>query len=180
MNLSSAWDSLVKENNILKLGLLAMGLSIVALTSLVIFYRDKDPLVIERGCYSKSIDTAKLSVTPDEIKTFLSLALEKRFNSETFNEEFYLSFEQRERRKSEQMEMKQRNILQTVIFRNFKTSGSELLIDADRLIALGEVRSAFPIKLVGRIEIVKRTVENPYGLLLVGLEIPKSAKDGDK
>lgn len=180
MNLSSAWDSLVKENTVLKMGLLVMGLAIVSLTALVVFYRDKDPIVIERGCFSKATATAKLTVTPDEIKNFLNLALEKRFNTDTFDEEFFLSIEQRERRHSEQTEMKQRGITQVVILRNLKAAGSDLLIEADRVISLGEVRSAFPIKLVGRIEVVKRTIENPYGLLLVGLDVAKSAKDGEK
>jgi hypothetical protein len=61
-----------------------------------------------------------------------------------------------------------------------KIEGSLVKVEADRLLSVGTIRSAFMFPLVVTIGTVSRTPSNPYGLELVGTESVKPAEGGSR
>ena len=66
----------------------------------------------------------------------------------------------------EQDELSKKGVVQRVFVNNIKIDASNAVIDADRVLSVGKVRSAlvFPLKVV--IGSTSRTESNPYGLIL--------------
>jgi hypothetical protein len=56
---------------------------------------------------------------------------------------------------------------QRVLVNAVTKNGDSLIVDADRIISVGSIRSAFPFPLIANISIVTRSQSNPYGLVLV-------------
>lgn len=165
MKFIDAWDSIAKENKLLKF--LVMGLSLVSIFLCVVCLKtvSRDPLVIERGCFSKAVENAGTPVTDKEIQSFLKEALDARFTTSAMNTSF-LTLKQKEIRDREQKEFLSRNMKQTVIVDQILISKDKIEVKAIRLITVGEIKSAFSFPLVVEIERSDRTLDNPYGLLL--------------
>ena len=174
MKFIDAWDSIAKENKLLKF--LVMGLSLVSIFLCVVALKtvSRDPLVIERGCFSKAVESAGTPVTDKEIQSFLKEALDARFTTSALNTSF-LSLKQKEIRDREQKEFSSRNMKQTVLLENVLISKDKIEIKAVRLISVGEIKSAFGFPLRVEIERSDRTQDNPYGLLLT--EVTTLKKD---
>jgi hypothetical protein len=177
MKFIDAWDSIAKENKLLKF--LVMGLSLVSIFLCVVCLKtvSRDPLVIERGCFSKAAENAGVAVTDAEIKAFLKEAMEARFSTSAINTSF-LSLKQKEIRDREQKELTSRNMKQAVLVQDVSISKDKIEIKADRLVSVGEIRSAFSFMLKVQIERSDRTLDNPYGLILSEVELIK--KDGEQ
>ena len=73
-------------------------------------------------------------------------------------------------RESEQKELKSRNIQQSVVLRNIQMSKTEAQIDFDRVLAVGEVRSALKTKIKVAFEEATPNELNPFGLKLAFAE----------
>jgi hypothetical protein len=58
-------------------------------------------------------------------------------------------------------------------------SGDAIRVDADRLISIDKIRSAFPLMLEVSVSRTARTEDNPYGLLLTKVATV-DAKEGGK
>lgn len=175
MKFIDAWDSIAKENKLLKL--LVLGLSLVSIFLCVVILKTvtKDPLLIERGCFSKAVENSGTTVTDEEIKSFLKEALESRFSSLAVNTAL-LTTKQKEIRTREQKELSSRNMRQLIFVQNVLISKDKIEVEADRMISVGEIRSAFSFSLTVKIERSDRTFDNPYGLVLSEVEPLK--KDG--
>lgn len=177
MKFIDAWDSIAKENKLLKL--LVMGLALVSIFLCMVALKTvtRDPLLIERGCFSKAIENSNIKVTDTEIKVFLKEALAARFSNEAINVSF-LSLKQKEIRNREQKELLSRNMKQMIFVEDVSISKDTILVKADRLISVGDIRSAFSFLLKVKIERSDRTFDNPYGLVLSEVELLK--KDSEK
>ncbi len=177
MKFIDAWDSIAKENKLLKL--LVMGLSLVSIFLCVVCLKtvSKDPLVIERGCFSKAVENAKTPATDKEIQSFVKEALDARFSTNALNTSL-LSLKQKEIRDREQKEFQSRNMKQTVIVDSVLVSKEKVEVNAVRLISVGEIKSAFSFPLKVEIERSDRTLDNPYGLILT--EVTNIKKDGER
>jgi hypothetical protein len=175
MKFIDAWDSIAKENKLLKF--LVMGLSLVSIFLCIVAIKtiSRDPLVIERGCFSKVIENVKTPVTDKEIKSFLKEALDARFTSSAINLSF-LSLKQKEIRNREQKEFSSRNMKQTVLLENALISKDKIEVKAVRLISVGEIKSAFSFPLKVEIERTDRTFDNPYGLVLTEVTLKKDGE----
>ncbi len=55
---------------------------------------------------------------------------------------------------------------QKIVVQDIKFDGERILVDADRLIAVGDIRSAFRLPLELKLGTVSRSAANPHGLLL--------------
>ena len=63
---------------------------------------------------------------------------------------------------------------QFIVVRGVKVTGTQAAIDADRLISVAQIRSAFPFALTVTVATTARTESNPYGLQLEKVEQPKA------
>lgn len=158
------------EHSALRLAVIA--LSVTTLTFGVLLAADvaKDPVIIERGCETALAKAQSASQSKEEIDAFLDRALRVRFNTESpADPSSYLVQDLLVSRAKEQEELKNRGIDQRLIFRWGKLEGDHFVVEADRLIAVGSVRSALPIKLNVKISSKPRSLTNPYGLILTSV-----------
>lgn len=152
MRFHVAMDALEKENWILRLFVVGLLLLTIGLCISVVRVAQKAPLLIERGCVSKSVTGMSGEVSKDEVRRFVEEALKARFNTDGV-EDHLLSPEQQVARSKEQSELSRQHFRQIVLFSSadFKDD-STLIVDADRLISTGNIRSAFrfPLLEIGR------------------------------
>ena len=176
MKLTVAWAKVISENSILK------GV-VISLTALVLFLGVtslklalRDPLVIERACFSKVADVVETKRTNVEIEAFLKEAIAQRFDSVAQGSN-YLSTEERNVRDREQRDLQSRKLAQKVFVNSAAMNGNKITLEADRLISVGDIRSAFRFPLEVKIESVTRSASNPYGLILSTV---KAMEKGEK
>lgn len=170
MRFHVALDSLEKENLILRYSVIGLLFLAVVLCSGILYVSLKEPLIIERACYSKSMSLAKAAPTKEETASFLEIALRQRFDSDTLEANF-LTAEQLATRVREQAELSRQKLTQKVFINKINSADDgTIAVDADRLMAIGEVRTVlrFPLKL--EIARVTRSEANPYGLVLVNVQ----------
>lgn len=180
MKFSSSVDSLTKENNFLR-SIVKLFASTAGLLALVVlFLHDRAPVVVERS--SRGLEIVRMTElhrSEEDIKQALKLMLKARFDSGAINSEYYLSRRQTELREAEQREMKGRNLYQSIVFRNSTVSKDEAVVEFDRILSVGDVRSALKTTIKVAFEETEPSEENPYGLKLA-LASPIETKEGKK
>ncbi len=67
-------------------------------------------------------------------------------------------------RQKEQSELSQREMKQKIIVGSVAVGADLIAVDADRLIYLKEIRSAFRFQVTVKLSTFSRTAANPYGL----------------
>lgn len=167
MKFSSTVDSLTKENVFLRTAIKILGFAVLFLTLAVLFLHDKSPVVVERSSRGLEIvQMAKLVRSESDIEQGIKLMIAARFDTNTKNPDLYISKRQLELREAEQKEMKSRRLSQTVIFRTAKISKDEALVEFDRVLSVGEIRSGLKTVIKVAFEEVEPNELNPYGLKL--------------
>lgn len=167
MRFTTAWATVTSQNVVLRLvilvlvGLLALMSMVAAKTAL------RDPLVIERACYSSVLEAKSVAHTAVEIESFVKEALRQRFDSDATPNADYLSVEEFRLRAKELDELGRRQMRQRVLANTVTKNGDIITVDADRMISIGTIRSAFPFPLTLSLSAVSRSQANPYGLVLV-------------
>jgi hypothetical protein len=177
MKFTVAWAKIASENSVLK------GV-ILCLSTLCLFFgiaslklAMKDPIVVERGCYSRAVPQADGKRTTAEVEAFLTEALSQRFDTQAVVRNDYLSDDEQLLRAKEQRDLQSRKLVQRVILNSATVEGGSVKVNADRLISVGEIRSVFRFPLQVKIESITRTAANPYGLIVSEV---KSIEKGDK
>ena len=180
MKFSSAVDSLTKENLFLRAAVKILGFVVLFLTMAVLFLHDKRPVVVERSSRGLEIvQMTKLARSEGDIQQAIRLMLISRFDSGARGAEVFLSKRQMEFREAEQKEMKSRGISQGVIFRNAKITKDEAIVEFDRVLSVGEIRSALKTVVKIAFEETEPNDLNPYGLRLA-LASPLEERKEDK
>ncbi len=170
MRFHVALDSLEKENQILRFSVIGLLVLSVVLCSGILYASMKDPLIIERACFSKSLSLANANPTKEETASFLEIALRERFDSEN-QDSRYLTADQLTARVREQAELSKQKLTQKVIVNKVEvTEDGTISIDADRFISTGDVRTVLRFPLKVEIAKVTRSDANPYGLLLTNVQ----------
>lgn len=167
MRFSSAVDALSKENQFLRTVIKILALTILGLGLTVLFLHDRAPVVVERS--SRGLEVVRmspLSRTEQDIDLALRHMLKARFDTGAISPEVYLSKRQMELREAEQREMQSRNLFQSVVFRKAKVSKDEAVIEFDRLLSIGDIRSALKTTIKVAFEECDPNELNPYGLRL--------------
>lgn len=132
-----------------------------------VFSLSQAPLVIERSCDSRVAQVLSNTQTKEEIKAFIEHALPVRFDSNLKSDPaLWLTLDLNVARESEQKELSSKGINQRVIVRTVEVYQGRYKVEADRLIAIGPVRTAVPLNLIVDISSKVRSVSNPYGLVL--------------
>lgn len=177
MKFSVAWASIATQNVLLKWGVVSLALTTLCLTFSSVKLALRDPLIIERTCYSSIQSLGQAKHTKTEITSFLREAISLRFDSDQISNSVFLSKAAKSLRVQEQKELKRRSLRQKIIVNSIEIKDEQILIDADRLISVNDVRSAFKFPLKVEIRKTTRSKENPYGLVLNQVELIKSKED---
>lgn len=169
MRFSTAWAKVAAQNVTLKLATVILaGVAVVQLF-VIGGLASRDLPVIERGCFSRLISTKGETPTNEEIKAFLLDALPMRFDSIAYVKDGFLSLEEAISREKEQVTLKQRQIIQRIVVSDIKVDGKDVSVFADRLIAIGKLKSALTLNLKVTVQQTNRTEANPYGLVLTSV-----------
>lgn len=179
MKFTLAWAKIAAQNVTLKIATVTLAavaaIQLITITQLAL----RDAVVIERGCLSRAANQAPAQNTPEEIKTFLLEALPARFDSVAPEKDEMLSVQERATRAKEQTALNQRQMRQKIVVQEIEVSDKGALVQADRLITFGKVRTALPFPLKAIVQTTRRSDANPYGLVLVetsAIEEPKEQK----
>lgn len=169
MRFSLAWAKVASQNVTLKVATVA--LVITSLGEFIIIGRLalRDPLVIERSCYSRVVSAKQSDPTYEEIRSFLLEALPMRFDSNGFLKDGFLSIEETVAREKEQSTLRQRQMIQKIIVSDVKNEGKDILVFSDRLMSVGKIKSALPLNLKVKVQNTNRSEANPYGLILTSI-----------
>lgn len=167
MRFPQAWADISKQNSVLRVAILAVASSGVLALLIALKFAFKDPLIIERGCFSRpTSSTALQEPTKTEVEGFLREALTQRFDSESVVQGDLISLEELGNRSIEQEEMKRRGVRQNVVVRSIQEKDGAYLVDSDRVLAVGGLRSALAFPLLVKLQRASRSQSNPYGLVL--------------
>jgi hypothetical protein len=182
MKYTEAWASVVSQNLNLKIVTLVLGAiaMVLGLTTLRLTF--KDAVVIERGCYSSPANRVEDKHSNQEVESFLKLALAQRFDSQSLATDGLLAVDELNFRIQEQKEFATRGLKQSILINSVTSTSQESVfkVDADRVIAVGEVRSAFRFPIFVKLESKARSAANPYGLLVVNIKAVDKAANGDR
>ena len=167
------------QKSSMQIALTLMSLTASAFGIMNIFSSMKDPLIIERGCDSKVAEIESSNQTKEEIESFIKMAISTRFDSALKSDpSVYLTEGLQLVRMKEQTELKNKGIDQRVIVRSVKYDQDKYIVEADRLIGIGKVRTAVPLNLTISISSKVRSVSNPYGLVLTLVDQIKDEHNG--
>jgi hypothetical protein len=178
---SSAWANIARENNVLKLLIVFLGVITLILGISNAKLSEKPALVVERGCVTRTLNAVKSAPSAEEVETFLREAISERFDSVTPNGTDFLSLQTGKDRADEQTELSRRGIKQRVLFNELTRTGSDLVVDADRILSVAQLRSAYSVKLSVAFEETERTPSNPYGMILTQAKVidATNSKEGN-
>jgi hypothetical protein len=166
MKFTTAWAKTAAQNVTLKIATLVLAAVSLVQLFIIVGLTTRDLPVIERGCFSRPLQTKPLNPSKNEIEAFILEALPMRFDSNGYLKEGFLSIEETLFREKEQLTLKQRQITQKIIIQDVKSDGKDVQVFADRLLSVGKVKSALPINLKIVVQQSNRTESNPYGLIL--------------
>lgn len=172
MKFSSAVDALSKENEFLKKSVMLLGFSTCLLAIVVAVLYEKEPIVVERSSRGLEIVRAtKLARTDADIKEAIRLMLVSRFDSSSVSPGVFLSNKQMLLREEEQKEMKARGISQGAVVRSVAVTKDSVVAEFDRVLAVGDIRSALKTTVRAEFEEAEPTELNPYGLKLSAISV---------
>lgn len=166
MRFTLAWAKTVAQNVTLRFVVVSLGVMTVVLAFSTAKLSLRKPIVIERGCVTRLADLAKTERSSIETESFVKEAVQQRFNSEISPSTEFLSSDEIASKIAEQKELSSRGMTQSVVVRSVKISAASVSIEADRLISVGNVRSAFVFPLAATLVTSSRNQSNPYGLRL--------------
>lgn len=166
MKFTVAWANVMTENNTLKVGLWILTCCCLIMCITIVKLSLKEPLIIERECLSRSLQPVQNKQTSKEIEEFLKIALPKRFDTDAVDSKVFLSDDEIGFRFKEQEELSRKGMKQRVFVSAARVTEKEIVVDADRILALGNIRSNIPFLLTVQVAATTRTPGNPYGLII--------------
>jgi hypothetical protein len=179
MRFPQAWAEIAKQNNVLRIAIIGVSVSAALALLISLKFAFKDPLIIERGCYSSLLAaTSRQDPTKEEVEGFLRESISQRFDTDANVQADIISLDEISNRSTEQEELKRRSIRQRVLVNSVAAKGDDYLVDADRLLSVGQLRAALSFPLTVKIERAARSQSNPYGLVL--LKVSAQNSEGTK
>lgn len=182
MRFNLAWAATASQNVALKGSVIILGFVSMTLAITSVRLAMRTPILIERpnSCFDHTIVAASSAHTPSEIESFVREALQQRFNSDAKTLPTYLSSDEETARTQEQKELSNRGMTQFIVVRGMKINESIVAVDTDRLISVGQIRSAFSFPLTVNLTTASRNEINPYGLQVAKIVSLKAEVEGGK
>lgn len=180
MRLANMFDGMTKENQFLRTltKILCAAVGILAVCVFALF--DRPPIIVERSSHGFEIVRPTIFMrNMDDLKIAAALLVKERFSTDAISPELFLNQQQLLLRDTEQKDMKARGLSQGVIVRSVELRNDSAIVDFDRVISIGEVRSALKARVKVAFEEVSPNELNPYGLKL-SLAEPIKDKEGAK
>lgn len=167
MKLANVFDGMARENQFLRTITKMLIIVTAFLASCVFVLYDKAPVMVERSSHGlEIIRPTEFMRTEAELKQAIAIMVKERFSTDAVAPELFLNGKQQLLRDTEQKDMKARGLSQGIIVRNIAIDKDQAVVDLDRVISVGEVRSALKAKVKVTFEEVSPNELNPYGLLL--------------
>lgn len=179
MRFPVAWANIISQNLSLRVAIIGLSITTTGLIFLSAKAMFREPLIIDRGCLSNVVETAPSERSAHEISAFLKEALSQRFDTKA-QEQVLISRPEQLARRKEQKSFAQNKISQTIVVSHVDTSSKPILVKSDRLISVGEIRSAFKFNLNAEVATTTRTKSNPYGLVLTKVVVLKEENSSEK
>ncbi|PIU00992.1 MAG: hypothetical protein COT74_00325 [Bdellovibrionales bacterium CG10_big_fil_rev_8_21_14_0_10_45_34] len=169
MKFSSAWARIAALNVTLKLATVTLAAIVLVQMVILLQLALRNPIVVERGCFSRVLPARAAGVTSEEISAFINEAIPMRFDTNLVPKEGYLAISETISREKEQSALKQRQISQRVLISEAKVDGQNVQVAIDRVMSVGKVKSILPLVLKVEVQTTNRSESNPYGLILSSL-----------
>jgi hypothetical protein len=177
MKYTEAWASVTNQNYMLKIALVSLSCAIIGLATITLKMAFNKPMIIERGCASSVVNPTKEDHSINEIEQFLKNALSQRFDTNVTPTDGLLSVDELKLRSIEQKELESKQVKQKMILNTVTESADGFKVDSDRIISLGNIRSAFRIQFLVKLESKARSLSNPYGLIIESIKDITNTKD---
>lgn len=177
MKFTTAWAKTAAQNVTLKVATVILGAVTVSQLSVIMGLSMKEPLIVERGCYSKTLAAKPADPTQQEVESFLSEALSMRFDSNGYLKEGFLAIEETIARDKELAALKLRQMNQKVLISEIKFDGKNIQVFTDRLVSIGKVKSALTLNLKVTVQQTNRSESNPYGLIVSSISQIEDKED---
>ena len=147
------------------------GLVFILLLQVISLY-SRDPIIIQSSTRGREIlEPMTVSRTNLDLRVAARNMLKARFDTETHSPELFLSDKQKALRENEQRDLKSRNMTQVIVIRDIALAKDQAFVDLDRVIAVGDLRSAIRAKIKIAFEESEPNELNPYGLVLSLAEV---------
>ena len=166
MRFTTAWAKTAALNVTLKIATITLAAVTIVQLFTITTLSSRDPLVIERSCYSRATPAKSAEPEQNEIKSFLLETLPMRFDTDGYVKEGLLSIEESMARDKEQSTLIQRQMNQRIVITEIIVNEKDITAIADRLISVGKIKSVLPLNLKVTLQKTNRTEANPYGLIL--------------
>jgi hypothetical protein len=167
-NLKKSFD----EKELLKITNLTLTGIVVALCGTLVTTATRDPILVDRSS-RKTVIIEKVATDEEkisEVENFLREALSLRFDSKVKSSSELLSKELARAHEIEEGELKAKQVAQSVVVNGIQKTKDGFVVDADRIVSISKLRSAFSFPLKAQIEKTSRSEQNPYGLMLIRIE----------
>ncbi|MBI4403625.1 MAG: hypothetical protein HY537_05665 [Deltaproteobacteria bacterium] len=177
MKFTSAFANVLSQNMTLRAAVALLSLCSLFFCISTIRLAVRDPIVIERTCYSKALEPVDPKHTSTEIEAFIRGSVPSRFDSNS-NAAQFLSTDELMFRNKEQDELLKKEMTQKVVVNSIKLDGARFIVDTDRIISIGKVRTALAFPLIVELSSTTRSEINPYGLVLK--RVSQFSEEGNK
>ncbi len=166
MKFTQAWSEVLNQNTTLKVGLVVSTVCTLILCVTVVRLAIREPLIVERECVSRTLLPVQTKQTASEIEAFLFQNLSKRFDSDAVDPRNFLGDDEFGYRLKEQEDLSRKGMKQKVFPTTVTVSEKGAVVEADRILSVGGIRSDVPFTLGIQLSSTSRTPGNPYGLLM--------------
>jgi hypothetical protein len=172
MRFTEVWGETLKQNKFLKIISILLVLTSVTTGVAAFKLSDRNPLIIERGCYEKLVTPKSTEMTPQDLQEFLIQAMAFRFDSESNPIHEFFSDEEFQSVKLEREEFSRKGMSQMILIHpeTIVSQGNKVRFNTERIIMIGTVRSTVPVSLEAAITVVPRSQANPYGIRIEKLQ----------
>ena len=179
MKFFDVWRATANQNSALKFTLFL--LSTITMTSIVLAIntQSKPPVVIDRSCDSKVLNLSNGKHTEQEIREFIKLAFQARFNTKSNQGLHFLSEQEIQKRSGEFASLNENQINQSIYPTQITIESGKALLEGDRLLSHKKVRAATAVKYSIQFHKITRSIENPYGLLLTQTALVEANNEKD-
>lgn len=165
MKFTTAWAEIAAQNVTLKFTVGALCICCVVLAFTLIKLCLRGPLVLDRAHETVAIESSDVKQTDAEIRAFVEKALSQRYDSKVQASNF-LSESEQAKRIQEQKSLSEKKISQRIFVNTVTIDKEKIKVEADKLLSVGNIRSAFLFPMSVQIQRTERTEINPYGLIL--------------
>src|SRR4051812_14619569 len=102
MRFNVAWSDVLSQNVTLRFVIFCLSATVIGLLAITTKVALREPILIERACFSRALDRASTDRTEMEISAFVKDALAQRFDTDTTPQDGFLSAEETAFREEEQ------------------------------------------------------------------------------